>query len=211
VNASTRLLAPRIFLALAVLGLALVQAICLWVRWEKDSGDALAGSQKAVLPLEVQLTVVKKRIREKENIIRSLAAGEMGLFEAAAWFRYLGTPPPEKPAPHWQLFPGRCEGEKLCRQVIDCTTNWLRGKISDSQLADWTAGKEAELEAHIARHGTVQLGEMTPPPNPLPEAERGRKKPSLRFGEGVGGGVLSRPVNCWRCDKTAAPGGRSRD
>ena len=42
--------------------------------------------------------------------------------------------------------------------------------------------------------------ERTPPPGPLPETERGRKKdfsvflPPLRFGEGAGGGVLSQPL-----------------
>src|SRR5262249_34749652 len=43
---------------------------------------------------------------------------------------------------------------------------------------------------------TAAEGEATPPPGPLPEAERGRRRflaPPLRLGEGLGGGVVRPP------------------
>jgi hypothetical protein len=102
-------------------------------------------------------TITVQRVHAKEQVIQALMAGELGLFEAAAWFRELNQSPPEHPDEHWRRLAGRCEGEKLCRQVM-C---WVRVGLEDTMPASQLQAKiqelEAELNAHIARHGKVIL------------------------------------------------------
>ncbi len=101
--------------------------------------------------------ITVQRVHAKEQVIQALISGELGLFEAAAWFRELSLSPPEHPDEHWRNLPGGCEGEKLSRQVL-C---WVRIGLEDTMPASQLQAKmqelEAELKAHIARHGKVIL------------------------------------------------------
>jgi hypothetical protein len=101
--------------------------------------------------------IAVQRAHVKEQVIRALLEGDLGLFEAAAWFRELNQSPSDHPDEHWRSLPGRCDGEKLCRQVI----GWARGQMEEqmtvSQMAARVQEMEEELEAHIACHGKVIL------------------------------------------------------
>jgi hypothetical protein len=117
--------------------------------------QAVPQEQRDSFVVKGQITV--QRVHAKEQVIQALMAGELGLFEAAAWFRELNLTPPEHPDERWQNLPGRSEEEKLCRQVM-C---WVRVGMEDTMTASQLQSKmqelEAELKAHIARHGKVIL------------------------------------------------------
>jgi hypothetical protein len=83
-----------------------------------------------------------ERVQQKKEIIQQLIGGRLALLEATARFGALTKGP-------------RQEGEQLCRQVI----GWAH-----LALCDWPEKAEAcserlerELQAHLARHGAVQL------------------------------------------------------
>lgn len=101
--------------------------------------------------------ITVQRMHAKEQVIQALVAGELGLFDAAAWFRELNHSPAEHPDVYWRNLPGQSDGEKLCRQVI----SWVRVAAEDtmpaSQLEARLQELQAELNAHIVRHGQVIL------------------------------------------------------
>jgi hypothetical protein len=101
--------------------------------------------------------IILRRTTAKQEIIHALAVRELGLFEAAAWFRELNSSPPECRDEGWRRLEGRCEGEKLCRQVIRWARAHMQGTMPTSQVMARVQELEDELEAHIARHGKVLL------------------------------------------------------
>jgi hypothetical protein len=124
------------------------------------AGAGLARPDLAVLDRQGETDTEQyalRRLHAKHEIILALMARDLGLFEAAAWFRELNSSPPEFPAQGWQRLPGRCDDEKICRQVIF----WARAQMLDTmptcQVQAQVQQMEGELEAHIARHGKVIL------------------------------------------------------
>jgi hypothetical protein len=101
--------------------------------------------------------IIVKRIMAKERVIVALVEGNLGLFEAAAWFRELNQWPPELADVHWQSLPGRSDGEKLCRQVLHWTRIRLEETVTASQAHARLEALEAELADHIACRGKVVL------------------------------------------------------
>src|SRR5262245_37769230 len=72
----------------------------------------------------------------------------------------------------------------------------------------WLAMHEV-IVAALAELGITARPRITPPPGPLPEAERGRKTtcaPPLLAGEGAGGRGLSRPFSGFLCFKHITAG-----
>jgi hypothetical protein len=100
--------------------------------------------------------IARRRLAAKEQVIRRLLDGQLTLLEAAAWFGYVSDNPPDCPE--------RCcvqrndsRGEKLCRQVIGWAGTKARERMSWSEAAEIVRSLEAELNDHLARHGTVKL------------------------------------------------------
>jgi hypothetical protein len=124
-----------------------LQAILGW--------QAIPAAEKNPVIEKGQITVA--RLNAKEKVIVALVVGDLNLFEAAAWFHELNLTPKESPEHRWRQLPGRCDGEKLCRQVI----GWMRVRLEDTMPVSQAQAKvqemEAALEAHIARHGKVML------------------------------------------------------
>jgi hypothetical protein len=108
-------------------------------------------------PPNEETLIIAQRAKAKQRVIATLLEGNLGLFEATAWFRDLNSSPPEYPAEGWQRLPGRCDDEKVCRQVIA----WARAHMLDTMPASQVMARvqemENELHAHIARHGKVLL------------------------------------------------------
>jgi len=110
-------------------------------------------------PPTLESIYLAKRIAAKTRIIQLLHTGEMNLFQAAAWFRYLNT---EGDSAQYfpNLLPGASVEEKMCRQVIHWLVCSRRGHSPDAELRAMQRRLEAELTAHMARHGKVVLPEM---------------------------------------------------
>jgi hypothetical protein len=108
-------------------------------------------------PAPAQVKVAERRAREKRQVIRELLRGELTLLEAAAWFRYLSDNPSECPCPFREQFPGRSDGEKACRHVIQ----WVRAtwdcQGNKSQDAAILARFQAELDALLAKSPAIEL------------------------------------------------------
>jgi hypothetical protein len=101
--------------------------------------------------------VYRRRIVAKEGVIEALLEGRLTLLQAARWFQLLNEQPANCPDDYRDFFPGRSDGEKLCRQVL-C---WARPRLEEgppSRAQALMAQLEAELEEHLCAHdGTVLL------------------------------------------------------
>lgn len=147
----------RIVTALAVLTAALGGLEAAWPTWTEDlSRGQLPGADSGgvVIPREQEHEVIAERLEARKKLLRRLAAGEMTLFEVAARFGELNRTPEYAPDRGWRSIEGRCDGEKLCRQVL----LWVQVELqSDRHLQKNLRTWEAELRQHIACHGRVVL------------------------------------------------------
>jgi hypothetical protein len=117
-----------------------------------------AGANSVLLAKQPhEIAFICSRIRAKDAVATKVAAGEMGLLEAAAWFRHLNETPADTPDRHWRREPGRCDGERLCRQVIRYVTNLQKEVISTEERDRLVLQLEEELAGHLAGHGTFAL------------------------------------------------------
>ncbi|MFO0878783.1 MAG: hypothetical protein U0840_15685 [Gemmataceae bacterium] len=99
---------------------------------------------------------ISRRLRAKTAIVDKLVAGELTLFEAAAWFRTLDRetdPNPQLPC----KAPVQDPNLQLCRHVIVWVEGHLGSGESSSQASTWVERLEHELQDHLARHGRVIL------------------------------------------------------
>jgi hypothetical protein len=149
---ATRVLTALVLLAACVAGMSLTRR------------SAAAPRRQAALAADLnrRSEILVARIKAKEQVARQLLAGEVNLFEAAAWFRDLNMSPPEHASPSHRTYPGRDEGEKLCRQVIRfARVELAAAKQEQTEEAECRleAEMEALLQAHRAKHGRVELPE----------------------------------------------------
>jgi hypothetical protein len=101
--------------------------------------------------------VSARRIEVKRGIVDQMLRSELTLFEAAAWFRYLNENPADCQDDYRKAWPGRSDGEKLCRQVINWVYTELYHQISPSRAEEERDRLEQILDKHLAEHGTVEL------------------------------------------------------
>lgn len=154
---STRILMSLVFLAAGLVGVGSMQqngSSSIGVQRLRSANDANSRRVAA------RFTVVAQRIKVKTHLVERLIAGELGLFEAAAWFERLNRTPPEHMDVHWRDLPGGCDGEKLCRQVISWSASQLRTTATPSQAEARIQELEEELQLHIACNGKVDLPEL---------------------------------------------------
>jgi hypothetical protein len=169
----------RSFCALGVVALVLLGA-CWWPEGFRavglDVGTLPAQASRAQREnewgevLDAARLDTLRRVREKERVTRELAEGNLSLFEAARRFRGLQPTPPDMWRDAVADVRGDSEGERLCRWVI----GYAEGVLTDSGAdpAPVVARLNAELAAHLARHGTVNLpaGKAGPRPAALTAA-----------------------------------------
>jgi hypothetical protein len=101
--------------------------------------------------------IARRRIRAKNKVVKQLLAGEMSLAEAAAWFRFVNDNPPEFRCDFRSTMPGRCDGEKACRQVISWVEGELPNRMPLSQADLVLCRLQGELDALLARGDRVEL------------------------------------------------------
>jgi hypothetical protein len=157
--ASTRLLAGLVGLVLCLVCLDRVPSL-EWLAGRSGVGILSAGTehQRGAL-LSYCQAVYPQRIEAKHRVARQVVAGELTLFEAAAWFRFLNETPAGCTA-GCSSVPGQCENEKACRQVI----SWAKEELWEMGLReraiDLSDLLTKQLEAHRAENGRVILPEL---------------------------------------------------
>jgi hypothetical protein len=96
--------------------------------------------------------IVLRRIMAKEAIVKDLLEGRLTLLEAAQRFQDLDEKSDERLDQYRLRYPGRSDGEKRCRQVID----WVRTRLEDrppSQAAALLQRLEEELNDILCLNG----------------------------------------------------------
>jgi hypothetical protein len=156
----------RSLCALAVLALLLTAPA--WARRLRSAGLSLQGFPGSVWQLyresgrQEELAAARARFSRlqeaRQRVLTDLAQGRLKLLEAARLWRDLFPAPPEEVG-HLLIFvgPGGSDGERLCRYTIHRVGSTLDLRPEEARRA--VARLEAELEEHLARHGTVTLPE----------------------------------------------------
>jgi hypothetical protein len=96
--------------------------------------------------------ITMHRARAKEAIIVDLLAGRLCLLQAGRRFKDLNEQPITWQDNYHGRFPGRCDGEKICRQVL----SWVEFDLEKLPTAEAQALRrrfEDELYQHMQRHG----------------------------------------------------------
>jgi hypothetical protein len=97
----------------------------------------------------------KRRIELKSALTRELIAGRTTLGEVAARFRDIDATHPASLEIIRANHPGRGDGERYCRTVIDHVASRLHQE--PSLAAEVTARLEADLNDRLSRPGDVEL------------------------------------------------------
>jgi hypothetical protein len=133
--------------------------------------------------LDEQLRVASCRSTEEERLAQDVAAGRLGLVEAAGRFRDLAAEDPVlNPEAFRRTYPGDTDEERYCRQVI----RFVQLSLGEQPGADpAVAGRlEAELQDRLRRGGLRLPGPARGGPGEAP-ARVGEKVLDAR--EGVAG------------------------
>jgi hypothetical protein len=112
--------------------------------WNLPAEEAhLAAERRRAADLMTRDQATLARIIVKSHVVQDLLAGRLTLLEAAAQFRCVNETA-EQPLDLTQSFPGRTEGERYCRQVLQ----WSRieaQRLPSDESADVMHRLEAEL------------------------------------------------------------------
>jgi hypothetical protein len=145
-----------------LLGLALLSVLAgvglTWLGW--DRGPRRTACWPVLPPLE-KAVLVQKHTLARDALAREVIAKEMGLFDAAVWFRRFNEEAGYHQESYWQRLPGKCDDEKACRQVI----TWVRRRLEEvnmptSQVEAIVGDLEEELEEHLSESGRVILPDL---------------------------------------------------
>jgi hypothetical protein len=91
----------------------------------------------------------------RQRVLDDLAYGRLPLLEATRRWRDLSPVPQQLLADLLRLEPGNSDGERLCRHTIQRIEIGLN--LPPEEARRVVARLEAELQEHLARHGTVVL------------------------------------------------------
>jgi hypothetical protein len=161
----TALYRPSLGTALCRVSLAALAAGCLAVTVARlaDTPTPLglpAGDDPEVergRRLDEQLRAVCRRIEGKNRLAQEVAAGRLGLVEAAARYRDLDRDGPFDKEVFRSAYPGGSDDERYCREVIVFVREVLReppcGDVSDPAVV---GRLEAELHDRLER-GDLRL------------------------------------------------------
>jgi hypothetical protein len=119
---------------------------------ESRERQSLANQRQQVLDRRYETAV--QRTHAKQVIIDELLAGRLTLLEAARRFKNLNESPITCQDDYRSRFPGRCDGEKVCRQVLAWVDTALQQYPPDQARA--VAQRfEDDLQKHLQRHGDL--------------------------------------------------------
>lgn len=151
--------ASRLLTALVLIAGLMAVAVVFRPDWVgAPRAAASPGASSLITGPDERLMALAKRMRSKAQVVWQLLDGDLSLFDAAAAFRFLNDYPTTLKDNSWHRLPGKSDGEKLCRQVISWAESHLLLKRGEAEVADLVSRWERELEEHIARNGTVDLG-----------------------------------------------------
>lgn len=133
--------------------LVLAVGILAWPGWLDASQDDRIESEN----LDAKSAIIQKRVIAKERVSANLMAGDLTLFEAAAWFGEINDNPACFRSELREVYPGTSKGEQLCRQVIQWVESRALDTLPRSQVKELISRLEADLCEHVEKHGTVVL------------------------------------------------------
>jgi hypothetical protein len=116
----------------------------------------LAEESDRDLALTARAHVLNDYLLRKYEVTIALADGRLSLAEAAGRFRLLDQ---DLPGFSWErfrtIYPGASDAERHGREAISAVKCELHA--NPARAAAVVAGLEAELQNHLARHGTLPL------------------------------------------------------
>jgi hypothetical protein len=144
-------------LCLSLLGLA---GAVLYSTWS-DSIAAEHAEKHRADSLRQELLASNQRITGRYQVSKNLQEGRLTLLQAAAIFRAIDAGVPAQHRDLYPVYPGKSEGERLCRKVIDC----LDVLFSDFEecpgpLEALRARLTAELDALLESSDSIVLPEI---------------------------------------------------
>ena len=104
--------------------------------------------------LDRHADVARDRIQAKEEVLRDLIVGRLTLLQAGRRFKDLNETPITCQDDYRSTYPGRSDGEKVCRQVLA----WLERDLPDlspSQAALLRSTLEEELAENLRQNDGV--------------------------------------------------------
>jgi hypothetical protein len=157
----------RSLLGLFILGILLLGVASLSPEWLIDVcapallGErvSLSGELRRGEQLARESQAMTERLHIKGMVIEELLSGKLTLFEAAAKFRSLDETPRARHNLDYPR-PGRDDGERWCRLVIDWFKVDVRFSYSPTRADAVCRRLERELREHLQRHGTVKLPDV---------------------------------------------------
>jgi len=156
---------------LSALGVVLIALVAVWTQpdfldrcglnlaflSELREQRVRAGQRRDVLDRHAE--VIKARICAKQKVVHELLAGRIAFLQAARQFKDLNETPITCQDNYRSRFPGRSDGEKVCRQVLAWLDLDLAGLPPDQGKA-LSHRYEQELREHLESHdGVVVLPE----------------------------------------------------
>ena len=109
--------------------------------------------------LRRRVEAIVQRNESREAVMRELLAGRLTLLQAARRFKDLNETPVTCQNDYRSRFPGRSDGEKVCRQVLQWLEGYLLGLPSE-QAQTLRRRFADELREHLEHHdGIVVLPE----------------------------------------------------
>ena len=91
------------------------------------------------------------------NIVNQLQAGELDLFQAAAWFRHVNQERPHCSDRAWLLIQGDSDEEKQCRQVISWARSYFEDSMPPSERAVLMTKLEGQLSDRLCERDRIEL------------------------------------------------------
>jgi hypothetical protein len=162
-NAWPRLLSFFVLLAIATSIIDPQNGILfrLTGRWSqlRAAQHVLESEEFKTSRLDRQAEIVKKRLLAKSEVAIQVIEGRTSLLEAAQLFGFFNRAPSDCPKPVQGTWPGKSEGERLCRQVI----HWVYQEMEETsqrKAAAFRAKLEAELAQRLRKYGTIRLPEQ---------------------------------------------------
>src|SRR5262245_50397441 len=113
-----------------------------------------------VHPPDPQVQYVERRIRAKEAVVEGVLEGELSLVQAAARFRRLNEHPPACRVDP-RRWPGKSEGERLCRQVLDWVECVLQTRgLTPSEVETALCPLQCELQTLLDQNDEIELPQV---------------------------------------------------
>ena len=155
-TAMLRFYAAGIVLAVAIAGVAVVRPAWLAILGVEIATRQQSQTRLVIGPAE-EYAVYEARDKAKTAIVNQLQAGELDLFQAAAWFRHVNQERPHCSDRAWLLIQGDSDEEKQCRQVISWARSYFEDSMPPSERAVLMTKLEGQLSDRLCERDRIEL------------------------------------------------------